>query len=181
MDKANFGGFKWEGLASFYFPEETHTFHDRINWNALCQYASKLNNDEPCKMDPQITMGGRNLVRIINFKNGTQWIARLRIIFGEKASEASAHILQEEVDCMKLVKERTSIPVPTVFGYIADPQNEVGASFMLIECLLGNSAARLQEVVPMSSQQRTTFYADMARIQVSWLLPIRSKIKLIVI
>lgn len=165
-DKANFRGYKWEGMSSFYRSEETHAFHDSINWNALCQYASKLNKNEPCTMDPQTTMGGRNLVRIIKFDNNTRWIARLRITTSDAiANGAFALTLQEEVDCMQLVKERTSIPVPTVFGYIANPQNDIGASFMLIECLIGNTAISLECEEPMTSQQRTAFYAEMARIQ----------------
>ena len=164
-EKPNFGGYKWDGILSFYRPKQTHAFHDSIDWGALCQYASKLNNHEPCSMDPQITMGGCNLIRIINFANDTRWIARLRMLSGDaKANEASARVLQEEVAFMQLVKERTSIPVPTVFGYIADPQNKIGAPVMLIECLLGNTASRLEREASMSSQQRTAFYAELAKI-----------------
>ena len=71
-DKLNFGGYKWEGILSCYRFEETKAFHDSINWEALCQFASKLNNNEPCTMDSQTTMGGRNLIRIIVFNSGTQ-------------------------------------------------------------------------------------------------------------
>ena len=42
------------------------------------------------------------------------------------------------------MKERTTEPVPTIFGYVASARNEVGAPFMLMECLKGNVATGLK-------------------------------------
>ena len=66
-DKTTFGGYKLDAMSVSYRSEETHAFHGSINWEALCQYASKLNKGEPCTMDSQTTRGGRNLVRILKF------------------------------------------------------------------------------------------------------------------
>ena len=66
-DKATFGGYRWDAMSVSYRSEETHAFHDSIDCDALCQYASKLDKGEPCTMDPQTTRGGRNLVRILKF------------------------------------------------------------------------------------------------------------------
>lgn len=66
---------------------------------------------------------------------------------------------------MQLVKERTSIPIPTVYGYIADLQNDIGPPSILIECMLGrtaSAASRLEGEAPSSSRQRKAFYANMA-------------------
>ena len=167
IDKPSFGGYKWDGIFSSYRSEETKAFHDSINWKALCQYASNLNNNEPCTMDSQTTMGGRNLVRIIVFNSGTRWIVRFRIPSTHIDDfETANRVLQSEVDCMQLVKERTSVPVPTVFGYNADPENEIGGCFILMECLPGNAAVNLHHSVPMSPKQRTSLYSGLARFQV---------------
>ena len=167
-DKTNFGGYKWEAMSTSYRFEETHAFHDSINWDALCQYASKLNKGEPCTMDSPTTRGGRNLIRVLKFQNGTRWIARFRIPSKDNYDfEASKRVLQQEVDCMQLVKDRTSVPVPTVFGYIASHENDIGGSFILMECLFGNAAVNLHHTVPMSSEQRKSFYDQMAKFQVN--------------
>ena len=166
-DKPNFKGYIWEGVRTAYRPD-AESFCKSVDWDALCRYASKLNNDETCTMDPQITMGGRNLVRIIKFANGTRWVARLRMPSSHKhENDASDRVLQQEVDCMQLVANRTGVPVPTVFGYIASPENDIRGSFILMECLSGNAAVKLQHREPMSAKQRTSFYGEMARFQVS--------------
>lgn len=119
-------------------------------------------------MDSQVTKGGRYLVRLIKFENGTRWIARFRIPSSHRdENDAADRVLQQEVDCLQLVKERTNVPVPTVFGYIASPDNDIGGSFLLMECLSGNAAIDLERRVSMSLQQRESFYGEIARIQVS--------------
>lgn len=167
-DKPNFKGYIWHGVRTTYRPEEK-LFSNSIDWDALCRYASMLHDDETCTMDPQITMGGRNLVRIINFANGTRWIARFRIPSSHaNENESSDRVLQQEAHCMQLVKERTSVPVPTVFGYVAGPKNDIGGSFILMECLSGNVVTNLRDRAPMSPEHRKSFYAEIARFQVSW-------------
>lgn len=119
-------------------------------------------------MDSQTTMGGRNLVRIILFKSGTRWIVRFRMPSSHiDEFDTANRVLQSEVDCMQLVREQTSVPVPTVFGYNADSENEIGGSFILMECLPGNTAVNLQHSVPMSPEQRTSLNGEMARFQVT--------------
>ena len=117
-------------------------------------------------MDPQMTMGLGSLIRIINFATGTRWVAKFRIPTSDGEKDASEFILQREVDCMQLVRERTRVPVPKVFGYIADPKNEIGGSFMLIECLSGNAAINLDNRTPMSPEQKKSFYDELAGFQV---------------
>ena len=120
-------------------------------------------------MDPQFTMGLSSLIRIINFASGTRWVAKIRIpTSNQDRNDASEFILQEEVNIMQLVRERTRAPVPQVFGYIADPNNEIGGSFMLIECLSGNAAIDLHNRTPMSPEQKKSFYDELAGIQVGW-------------
>lgn len=104
------------------------------------------------------------MVRRINFQGGTRWIARLRITTPITEEEGS-RLLQREIDCMHLVKERTSVPVPTVFGYIASVKNDIGAPFMLMECLSGNVGLDLSGV-EIPAQHKASFHREMARFQV---------------
>jgi hypothetical protein len=59
---------------------------------------------------------------------------------GFKSTERSAKKLKAEVDVMALVRERTRIPVPRVFGYEPDDKNSTGVAFMLMEFVPGNVA-----------------------------------------
>ena len=81
-------------------------------------------------------------------------------------------LLQREVDCLQLVKERITVPVPMVFGHMASTQNEIGAPFMLIECLPGNTGGDLNHdnARGVPSKYKSSFYKEMARLQVgsSW-------------
>ena len=172
-DNQRFEGYQWQALSDIY-PDENHgwrrmvqSFFDNINWNALCRFASKLNDGKECVVDPQWTIGGRHLVRMIDFHDGTRWIARLRMTTSMNQEKQSA-IVQREVDCLKLVKERTTVPVPMVFGYLASTRSEIGASFILMECLPGNCGLDLNRDIdePVPSKYRASFYAEMARLQV---------------
>ena len=167
-----FGGYKWEALSDAYpensiYRSRVQSFFDNIDWSALCQFASKLNDGKRCAFDPQWTIGGRHLIRIINFEEGSRWIARLRMTSSMSEDEQS-ELIQREVDCLQLVKERTTVPVPTVFGYKTSARNEVGAPFILMECLSGNIVPDLNgdNVHGVPAQHKSYFYAEMARLQV---------------
>ena len=167
-----FEGYKWELLSEAYSEDNLYrhwvqSFFDRINWNALCQFASKLNDGKACAVDPQWTIGGRHLVRIVQFHDGSRWIARLRMDTS-RSEEVQSRLVQREVDCLHLVKERTTVPVPKNFGYMKSTQNEVGAAFILMECLSGNTGVDLNcdEGPGVPFQHKPSFYEEMARLQV---------------
>ena len=167
-DKPEYENYLWEGLPSDIedgpYRQRIQGFLDCINWVALCHYASKLHNDENCTINPRFTMGGRHIVRQIDFRRGTRWIARLRMTTPTNEDEGS-RLLQREVDCILLVKERTSVPVPTVYGYIASAKNDIGAPFMLMECLSGNAGFNLSGV-EILAQYKSAFHKEMAKLQV---------------
>lgn len=162
----NFKGYEWDdNLDDSDHGRWTQSFLDYIDWKALCRYASELHGGEECAIEPRFTMGGRHMVRIINFEGGSRWIARLRTTTGMDHDEQSG-LVQREVDCIHLVRERTSVPVPMVFGYNASAKNAIGAPFILMECLFGNVCMDLNhDFIP--SQHKDKFYAEMARFQVS--------------
>lgn len=85
----------------------------------------------------------------------------------EDELKAISLLAQREVDCMLLVQERTSVPVPKVFGYASSVNNEIGAPFMLMECLPGNVAIEMEgSSTDIPAQHKAAFYAAMAKFQV---------------
>ncbi|OBT85764.1 hypothetical protein VE02_05834 [Pseudogymnoascus sp. 03VT05] len=71
---------------------------------------------------------------------------------------------------MAIVRERTNIPVPQVFGYETNDNNSVGAAFILMEFLPGNVAMDANggykthngEIPP---EHKSNFYNEMAQVQ----------------
>jgi hypothetical protein len=138
------------------------------NWDALCLYASILNNGIKCKALPNTTNGLFHLVRLLEFEDKTRWIARIQMC---KSTERLAKKLKSEVDAMALVRERTKIAVPRIFGYEIDDKNPTGVAFMLMEFLPGNVAIDADGgyethhgVIPL--QYRASFYNAIAQVQV---------------
>jgi hypothetical protein len=138
------------------------------NWDALCLYASILNNGIKCKAPPNTTNGLLHLVRLLEFEDKTLLVARIQMC---KFTEILAKKLKGEVDAMALVRERTRIAVPRIFGYEADDKNATGVSFMLMEFLPGNVAMDANGgyethhgAIPL--QYRASFYDAMAQVQV---------------
>ncbi|KAK7991531.1 hypothetical protein PG988_000325 [Apiospora saccharicola] len=57
-----------------------------------------------------------------------------------RSTVESALQVRSEVSAMRLIKLRTQVPVPEVFGFKADDDNPVGAAFILMEYIPGNVA-----------------------------------------
>ena len=163
-----FSGFNWHGLSpcdDHPMTEKNRTFLDKINWDALCQRATRIRDGKHCTVDEKFTSGGRHMVRILNFEDGTRWIARLRKT--SETEDARKSLFQREVDCMILVRERTSVPVPKIYGYDSSSTNDVGAPFMLIDCLNGNCAVDMTESHDIPPEQKSKFHTQMAKFQVN--------------
>ncbi|KAI0190544.1 kinase-like domain-containing protein [Astrocystis sublimbata] len=148
----------------------SHTVRDtieRTNWQTLCQIASTLNHGLPCTLLSNITNGLHNLVRILEFSDQTRWIARISL----HRSPADLAKLRSEVTVMQLIKEKSQLPVPHIFAYEANIDNPVGAPFILMEFLPGNTAmdaAGGYEVHKgeIPSVYRTGFHRSVAKCQV---------------
>ncbi|KAG4436427.1 hypothetical protein IFR05_008082 [Cadophora sp. M221] len=107
------------------------------NWDALRHYASALNDDIKCTILPRITNGLYHLVCLLEFENKTRWVVRIQM---HKSTQRLAKRLQNEIDAMALIRERTKVPIPRVFGYEIDGNNPTGVAFMLMEFLPGDVA-----------------------------------------
>ena len=148
--------------------QSVHACLVRTDWEQLCFRASSLRHGASCRFLPEVKTGLNHLVRILRFDDGISWIARVPL---KPASEKSVLSLQSEVPTMRLVRQRTSIPVPRVYTYEVDEQNPVNAAFILMEAVSGMFAVDSDggyEVhygqVPLD--RRSMFYPAMAKIQV---------------
>ncbi|KAK3368594.1 hypothetical protein B0H63DRAFT_441835 [Podospora didyma] len=148
----------------------------RTRWDELRRYASRLHSSDidndndivSCTLGPSITNGLHHLVPTLEFADGAQWVARIQL--APSTPELAAK-MQVEVDTMSLLRERTEVPIPKVFGYEVDTDNPVGVAFMLTEFLPGMVAMEADggfavHRAQIPAERRPGFYSAVAEIQV---------------
>jgi aminoglycoside phosphotransferase (APT) family kinase protein len=97
-----------------------------------------------------------------------KWIARVQL---RPSTPETASLLRAEIDAMELVRARTDIPVPRIFGFELDDANPARTAFILMDFLSGSSAmdaeggydAHRGEIPP---RRKAFFLEQIAKIQV---------------
>jgi len=137
-----------------------------VDWDQLRCYASDKKYGVDCVLLPNIGLGrlGYNhMVRVLEFVDGTRWIARLRMpsLDGSTSDPAS---ITTEFTTTSLVISVTDIPIPSIYAIEPKVHYLVKASFMLMNCLEGNVGMDLGMEVPYD--RKTSFFNEMAHIHV---------------
>lgn len=149
----------------------------RINWDALKDYAISIKCAQrqgacierfvKCEIPPIYSMGGLHLVRLLVFEDGIKWVARIQL---HEATPDSRSLFLSEKHTLSLIRERTDMPVPRVFGYDACP-DRIGRAFMIMEFIPGSTAMNAfggpqlhGGEVPL--QYKAKFHREIAYIQV---------------
>lgn len=152
---------------------------EATDWDKLCQLASNLNNNTPCRFLDRTNAGLYNLVRVLEFQDTTtRWIARIPLNLGRRAGQAERELdsmkLRSEISTMQLILEKgcaSILPVSRIFAYKADAENEIGVPYILMELFPANTAMDSaggydvhRGVIP--KEHRSNFYRSVARSQV---------------
>ena len=126
-----------------------------ISREGLCTIASRYNNNVQCSSDPTIcipTFGTFNVVIPIHFENGEKWIARIPRpgrMFASPNPDLLERIMGSLVVTTRLVRERTTIPVPEIHGWSSRDDNEAGCPYMFMDFIEGISLGDcLQDLSP---------------------------------
>lgn len=177
---ADLGTHSWIGADAY---EPGSEFHQRataflaaVKWDLLASISSRLWNGIPCHVHARFSIGHFNPVRRIEFADGASWVARLRLppleaLSGGNREAGAANTLMVEIASMKFLKAKTPIPVPEVHSYCADPANDVGAPYILMDYIDGTVAAELRAAKECelglygAPDQDRKFRKDMAAIQ----------------
>lgn len=168
--KEHFTGYRWSYFTSLSdgpLRSRAQRFLESINWTSLIQCASEKRNGLDCRLLPEIGLGYNHVVRVVEFADHTQWVARLRMPpLTEKDDEAANawEIMESECRTMCLVQRESKIPIPHVYLFEANPHSSVGAQFMLMDCLRGNVGIDMSINLP--PEHKLDVYAKMAEIQV---------------
>ncbi|ROW13615.1 hypothetical protein VPNG_04560 [Cytospora leucostoma] len=141
----------------------------RTNWKGICERASRANGGQPCKLLAAKTSGRNRLARLLEFQDGTRWIAYVQL---QESDQESSRALKTEIDTMALLLRETRAPVPRVFAFEADDDNPAGSAFMLLELVPGNNALveikrhTNAESIIIPPDSRETFHRSMAAAHV---------------
>ncbi|KAF5718209.1 kinase-like domain-containing protein [Fusarium globosum] len=172
------GSTSWIGADAYDPGDELHdralAVLDKLNWDHLLSLSSVLKNGVPCTFSENFSIGHFNMVRRIDFNDGTSWVARVRLpelctVFGDREALDVASTLEVEVASMKFFK--TSIPVPAVHSYSVDASNQVGAPYILMDYIHGTVATELRDANECEGglfgtpDQDRAFRMQMAEIQ----------------
>lgn len=141
------------------------------DWSALLEYATKRRSGVRCALSSNIGLGYNHMVRVLEFLDGTKWVARLRMPsldedFASSPDSVSVRQRMEaEYNTALLVLAKTSIPVPAIHAIESTSENIVKVPFMLMDCISGNVGMDLGMTLP--SQHKSKFIKYMADIHVS--------------
>ncbi|KAJ7921416.1 kinase-like domain-containing protein [Mycena leptocephala] len=115
---------------------------ESFNLNALQQQATQIMQSQ-CTGCYATAQGGFNTVFILTFERGPDIIARLSGSGTGQDDTMSADDLEQrflsEVATLCYVKKKTTIPVPEVYHAISTADNPVGARYMLMQRIRGQS------------------------------------------
>ncbi|KAK3699511.1 hypothetical protein LTR37_016380 [Vermiconidia calcicola] len=147
-----------------------------IKWDALISRASSQRNGIACHLSDNYSLGQNNLVRHIAFEDGINWVARLRLpklkgTVGESEPLDVQSSMENMIATTNYLRATTWIQVAEIFDYDLDPDNEVGAPFILMAYIHGTTAKELSSIRGCQSNVFGTpsederFWEQMASIQ----------------
>lgn len=144
--KARFRCFRAEDdeLVARFFP-----VIDSIDFEGLPGYVSSIRHlqslkevDETIPFECEIRMtpmfGSYHVLFPVIFSDGVQWLIKVPAAGCVGSWDSSAaRSLRSEASTMKFLNDKTSIPVPKVYGFNSNLDNPVGCPFILMEHLDG--------------------------------------------
>ena len=99
--------------------------------------ATQTDNFE-CELGESVMYGSYNILFPIIFKDGVQWLFKVPATGHPGAwNSSAARALRSEALTMRLLKKKTSIPVPIVYDFDSSMDNEFHCPFILMECMKG--------------------------------------------
>lgn len=106
------------------------------------------------------------MVRVFKSEDGSRWIVRRRMHLetrwnGVEDNETDDSAMQREIDCLRLMKGRTSVLVPCIPS--SSWERRIRAPIMLMEWIPGNVDMDL-DFHPMPSSYKSFLFEEMARI-----------------
>lgn len=132
--------------------------------------ARDTRNGIDCELLPDIGLGYNHMVRVLKFTDEVKLVARLLLPNLTDAQnnpdvDAVESSVLSEVQTMIAVAQNTNVPVPKIYAFETRADCEVGAPFILMECLEGSVGTDLNLEIP--PEHKEGFMREVAKIHVS--------------
>ncbi|KAH8706883.1 hypothetical protein GQ44DRAFT_743463 [Phaeosphaeriaceae sp. PMI808] len=110
----------------------------------MCSWVTTLHPDRlSCQLDGGFLHGSYNLCQKFIFSDNATWLLRFPRV-GAICEDYADEKIAMEVEVLSLIRERTSISVPTVYSWGLAADNPLGlGAFILMEFIEGTSVNRL--------------------------------------
>lgn len=136
----------------------------------MVRRARDTRNGIDCELLPDIGLGYNHLVRVLKFTDEVRLVARLlmpHLTDAQNNSDGDAveSSVLSEVQTMIAVAQNTNVPVPKIYAFEPRADCEVGAPFILMDCLEGNVGTDLNMEIP--PEHKEGFMREVAKIHVS--------------
>ncbi len=145
---------------------------------ALALAARKLNIDPAttivdCKVLSPPLFGSYNILFPLEFTDGVRWVLKVPSTgYRERFDDIGTRAIIAEASTMRMLKSRTSIPIPEVYKFDASIANELNCPFILMDFIEGVPLSKLwfnqtstTEKKPLE-QFRATVLMDLATAMV---------------
>ncbi|THY22407.1 hypothetical protein D6D01_06312 [Aureobasidium pullulans] len=174
-----FSEFEWDHFKTVTGPKQltrATTFLESVSWPALEDVEIIRRSGISCRLTADIGLGYNHMVRNIQFADSTNLVARLRLPrFSDNGlypdPDAVNIAIRSEICTLHAVAEHTDIVVPRVYASGTSPDCGVGAPYVLVNCVEGNSGLDLGLEIPL--QYENDLFCEMAGINVIHLSCIR--------
>lgn len=146
--------------------EATDGFIASIDHARVCALASSFHPEKwLCRIFGEVTKGSYNVCFPIVFLDSEnndveKWIVRIpllpRLAFPEEK-------MRSEIATMKYISEKTSIPIPRVYGYSITNNNSLGLPFLLLGYIEGKTLHSVG-MKNLTTEQQEHLYEQLSRI-----------------
>lgn len=143
-----------------------HSFIERVDLETIASLATaaycKLTSPTTpnCTVTPVPKVGGFNVVWFVDFANGDQWVFRTPITEWSPLLEKR---MRADIITMKFIRSKTSIPIPCIYDFSVNRENEIGRPYMLMERVKGTQLSKLWfERAWFTRERRQTVFESLA-------------------
>ncbi|KAI5464572.1 phosphotransferase enzyme family protein [Mariannaea sp. PMI_226] len=141
---------------------ERDRFVASISERDILNLAKSVRDDDvDCQFFQPEIRGSFNVCYFVEFEDGVKWVVRIPLTpclaFG------SRNKLESEVATMKLVQEKTSIPVPSIINYKLGDDSTPLSSYLIIEYVEGEKLSFAQ-LKSFSADERKRFFSSLANV-----------------
>lgn len=137
----------------------------KLNFNELKRLASVALSRQ-CTKVKLMSMGGRHKIFALFFEPQTPGEPKWSCIARTPRRINSGTIMKtsSELETMRYVREKTTIPVPEVYFYNLDPKNTFGAPFVLMERMAGRDLYHLLDNCNLSTEHKMTILMQLTDV-----------------